>query len=148
MTKVIYRRLIELVLLFLVCLIPVSQVVNGNVFKAMSFAFSIIVILIILPFMVFIELLTLLTKRFSTTIRALLSLFSHIAALALGSFVLFFLGAVIQEYASNEIFSEAADAFVNILPYAIGFWGVDEALRFLFREPGSAVQWKSKSNGV
>lgn len=90
----------------------------------------------------------LLTKRFSPIIRALLSLFFYFAALVLGCFILNFFGAMIQEYASNEILTQTAKDVVNFLPYVIGFWGLDEVLRFLFREPSSVIQWKSKSNGV
>lgn len=145
MTKVIYRRLTELVILFLLCLIPIFQVVNGNMFMVMLLAFSIIIIVFVLPFMFLTELLT---KKFSPVIRALLSLICHISALAIGSFVLIFFGAVIQEYASNEILPEAIDTFVNMLPYVIGFWGLDEVLRFLFRESSSAIRWNSKSNDL
>ncbi|MBA4493980.1 hypothetical protein ACFO25_14210 [Paenactinomyces guangxiensis] len=145
MTKTIYRRLIELVLLFLVCLNLVYQVVDGNVFMVMLAIWSIIIIVFILPFMALTELVT---KRFSPVIRALLSLFCHIAAIALGCFALNFLGALIQEYASNQIFPQTVKDFVKLLPYAIGLWGLDEVIRFFFREPSSVIQWKSKSNGA
>lgn len=145
MTKVIYRRLIELVFLFLVCLIAVFQVVKGKVFMFILLALTVIIILFILPFMILTELLT---KRFSPVIRALLSLLFHIVALALGSFVLIFFGAVIQEYASNDVLPETVATFVSILPYVIGFWALDEVLRFFFREQSSVIQWKSKRSGV
>lgn len=139
----ICRRLIELVLLILMALIPMYGS-NANIIIS---EYIIFIILFIMPFMILIESITPTTEGFYPIVRASFSLFCHIVALGLGSFLLYFFGALTQKYASNEIIPKAAEAFLDILPYVIGLWLLDEALRFFLREPSSVIQWKFKNKG-